>query len=114
MESTRHAPAVAKSTVCDAPDAGATEMTDIEVIRQVLAMENKSSAHSFYAFIAAVGSLVVSVIGLYGVFQQQKSEFAANASRLQKIETQNDERAKGVEYRLTTIESRLMNLESKR
>lgn len=88
-------------------------MTELELIRKILAAETKSSSTAMYSFIAAITSILVTIVGIFGLFQQQKNEFAANAARLQKIETQNDERAKSVEYRLATIESRLMNLESR-
>lgn len=77
-------------------------------------VEQKTSRDAQFAAIAAICSVIATVIGITSVIQTQKIEFANNAATLARIEVQNDERAKGVESRLATIESRLMNLESKR
>ena len=65
------------------------------------------------AIITAVTSILSCLLMGYMIVQSQKVEFAANAAQLARIEAQNDERAKSVELRLATIESRLMSLEQR-
>ena len=76
--------------------------------------EHKPMTVGTGAVITAVTSIVSCVLMAMVIMQAQKIEFAANAERLARLETQNDERAKSVELRLATIESRLMSLENKR
>lgn len=75
--------------------------------------EHKPMSNGMVATITAVTSIVSCLLMGYAIVQAQKVEFAANAAQLARIEAQNDERAKSVELRLATIESRLMSLEQR-
>jgi hypothetical protein len=73
----------------------------------------KPMSNGTVAAITAVTSIVSCLLMSFAIMQSQKAEFAANAAQLARIEAQNDERAKSVELRLATIESRLMSLEQR-
>lgn len=77
------------------------------------ATSHKPMSNGSVAAITAITSIVSCLLMGYMIIQSQKVEFAANAAQLARIEAQNDERAKSVELRLATIESRLMSLEQR-